>query len=282
MSKTRAPRTASRAKRLKKPSARARLSPDHADDQDPVAQFLAECVGQSHGDRVAARKMHEVYSAWALACGLAVRTPKSLAQALKRRGVVSIRSNGAFWINVRLACSEGDFTPGAMSSRRQPARHPPARPDKPATRRRPGPPSDSKAGSLRSAPVQLQLDFDAIDSKRALVTEARAVFGVSAARRLWADLGLPVTGPPRSKPTGSDRFAKAFDRFLAECTEPDDASEVRSGDLYRRYHQWAAAVGGAPPMTLVHFGKLARSRDIPRRKSHTTIYQGLSLRPGST
>ena len=199
----RAPRTASRAKRLKMPSATKRLSSDHADDQDPVGQFLAECVDLPGSGRVAARKMHHVYSAWALACGLPARTPKSLAQALKRRGVVSIRSNGAFWINVRLTCSEGDFAPVAkpVGRRRQSTPHSPAQADEPVTRGRPAPPSGGKAGDPRSVPVQLQLDFDAIDSKRALVTEARAVFGISAARRLWVDLGLPLTGPPRSRPT---------------------------------------------------------------------------------
>ena len=131
---------------------------------------------------------------------------------------------------------------------------------------------------LHLSEAQLGLDFDAIDKKRALVTEARVTFGVAAARQLWIALGLPQISK-RERSQGRDLALQAFDRFLRECTVSDDAAEVRSKDLHQRYMLWARSAG-APPLTATFFGKLAGRCGIPCRKSGTTIYIGLALRPG--
>lgn len=125
--------------------------------------------------------------------------------------------------------------------------------------------------------AQLELDLDGLDKKRALVAEARVTFGIAVARRLWVELGLPQV-PGREGPRGSDLARRAFDRFLQECTVTNIAAEVRSRDLYRRYELWARAAG-AQPLSAMHFGKLAHRSGILSRKSYTTIYLGIALRP---
>lgn len=103
---------------LQLPAAVKQATQDYREDSDPLGRFLAECVATSPGDRVAARRMHEVYSAWAHAYGEHIWKPKGLSQALQERGFFSIRSNGKFWNNVRLSRSEIDF--GASSAPRTP------------------------------------------------------------------------------------------------------------------------------------------------------------------
>lgn len=91
---------------------------DYRDDSDPLARFLSECVEKCVADRVSARRMHDVYTAWAKASGEHVWTPKGLSQALQEKGYRSIRSNGKFWNDVRLVRSEVDF--GGITDPRTP------------------------------------------------------------------------------------------------------------------------------------------------------------------
>jgi len=91
---------------------------DYRDDSDPLGRFLADCVEAAPGDRIAARRMHDVYVAWAKASGEHTWTPKGLSHALQERGFRSIRSNGKWWNDHRLIRSEIDF--GGDSSPRTP------------------------------------------------------------------------------------------------------------------------------------------------------------------
>lgn len=128
----------------------------------------------------------------------------------------------------------------------------------------------------RVAERQLELDLDHIGEKRALVAEARATFGIAAARRLWGALGLPEVSE-RRLPRGNERARRAFDSFLRACTVPDCGAEIRSKDLHQRYERWAHAAGEMR-LSAMHFGKLAHRHGISSRKSGTTIYLGIALR----
>ena len=72
----------------------------------------------------------------------------------------------------------------------------------------------------RQVGCQLELDLDHIDKKRALVAEARATFGIAAARRLWVDLGLPDVTHGRRR-DGNAQMIGHFRQFLAECVIED-------------------------------------------------------------
>lgn len=84
-------------------------------------------------------------------------------------------------------------------------------------------------------------------TKLQLVREARAIFGVSAARLLWAELGLPdlpVDPDPMPKPPSSN--AEILQRFLADAVAPKRGSRVGAMALHQAFEAWAVANGEAP------------------------------------
>ncbi|MER8581722.1 hypothetical protein NKG95_24030 [Mesorhizobium sp. M1423] len=118
------------------------------------------------------------------------------------------------------------------------------------------------------------IDWAEVQRKIALIGEARMLFGVRAARQMWADLGLP--SPATARRGSSSGGVK---EFLREATEPDMFVEVSFSQLYERYKEWAGHQG-CPPASASAFGKRMAKESITvrRRSNGATIYCGLRMR----
>ncbi|MER8838463.1 phage/plasmid primase, P4 family [Mesorhizobium sp. M0913] len=79
-------------------------------DSDPLGRFLAEAVVGEVGAREQSSTFHRVFVAWAKASGEREWSPKGLGNAMKERGYQSIRSDGMWWIDIRLRLHEADFS----------------------------------------------------------------------------------------------------------------------------------------------------------------------------
>lgn len=82
---------------------------NYREDSDPLGRFLAFAVELSPGDRIASRRLHEFFIAWAKASGEREWSQKGLGMALKERGFRNIQSNGMWWLDHRLVKSEVDL-----------------------------------------------------------------------------------------------------------------------------------------------------------------------------
>jgi putative DNA primase/helicase len=82
---------------------------DYREDSDPLGRFLAFAVIHAAGERVASRRMHELFIAWAKVSGEREWSQKGLGMALKERGFRNIQSNGMWWLDCRLVKSEVDL-----------------------------------------------------------------------------------------------------------------------------------------------------------------------------
>lgn len=127
------------------------------------------------------------------------------------------------------------------------------------------------------------LDLDALARKVSIVTEARTSLGEEAAAALWKQLGLPPIsagpGAPLSRDSSSQREAwENIAACFAECCEQSSAGQERTTTLCALYNRWADAAG-APGITLTGFGLAMRHSPYRKRKSGTTWWQGLRIRP---
>ncbi|CAM5538190.1 hypothetical protein ATER59S_04280 [Aquamicrobium terrae] len=134
----------------------------------------------------------------------------------------------------------------------------------------------STGPKLQPLGVQFELDLDMVGRKLALVAEAKSLFGTRAARKLWRDLGLPDVQHDQRR-TGSSVMLGHFQRFLSACTIADTSAEITARDLRSRYDRWRVSAG-APELSSVWFGRLARDCGLDRRKSGSIIYIGVGLR----
>jgi hypothetical protein len=82
-----------------------------------------------------------------------------------------------------------------------------------------------------------------LETRIALVEQARLNFGNDFARGLWIATGLPTVGKVAAGQCET-LLAGHVDRFIAECLNPDPLSEVR-GD--RIYSERPAGACTAPP-----------------------------------
>jgi len=81
----------------------------YREDSDPLGRFLSFAVEPAVGERIASRRMHEFFVAWAKASGEREWSQKGLGMALKERGWRSKQSNGMWWLDHRLTKSEVDL-----------------------------------------------------------------------------------------------------------------------------------------------------------------------------
>ena len=114
-----------------------------------------------------------------------------------------------------------------------------------------------------------------MSEKVAIVSEARKLFGVRTARRLWFTLGLPHPDDhaPSSSPSSRQEDVR---EFVAECLETDPEAKISAGDAYRVLCSWLLE-RGRPSMSRVAFGKGMASILVPRRRSNGTFYPGLRI-----
>ncbi|WP_156939406.1 hypothetical protein [Mesorhizobium sp. LNHC229A00] len=120
------------------------------------------------------------------------------------------------------------------------------------------------------------VDWDKVALKLSLVDHARILFGMRAARQMWADLGLPS---PADRPN-SGAPGGVID-FLREATKQDMFGEINATDLHSRYREWAES-RGIVPCSPSAFGKYAaRERIAVRRGGGATYYCGLRLKEAS-
>ncbi|MFT6659702.1 phage antirepressor N-terminal domain-containing protein [Maritalea sp.] len=107
-------------------------------------------------------------------------------------------------------------------------------------------------------------DWQMIAAKMGLLRETRLTFGQSAARRMWAQLGLPIMDVEEAvAPQSHD--AAYVQQFVAEQMEPDRASLLPLQDAHRAYEQWAK-MHNAPAVGLSAFGKYTSSLGIRKKK----------------
>lgn len=113
-------------------------------------------------------------------------------------------------------------------------------------------PQIRKTGSYAVQP-EVGDDLYLTNTKLRMVEAAQRMSGKAAARRLWADLGLPpLTEEPAfgSGSAGATAFGIDFVRqFLNARAEQTPGGRVQASELYQAYCRWAAEEGH-PTITL--------------------------------
>lgn len=115
-----------------------------------------------------------------------------------------------------------------------------------------------------------------IRDKINMVSEARRSHGRPAARALWAELGLPLTGAVAQSNSATSEHMDAIQEFLSDCTVPDAAGRVRAHHLKRRYDEWARQAN-APMMTATAFGLLLPQMGYEKMRTNVVFYKGFRL-----
>lgn len=128
------------------------------------------------------------------------------------------------------------------------------------------PPSDLDAVELRSLSLLERL---------AVAREARLIFGVQAARRVWVAAGLPEIERAANDRRNRESL-EHFESFRKSCTVEDAASEVSARNLIEAYFNWCKA-SGFPTPARAAVGRLFAQCGLRRRKSGSTIYLGIRL-----
>ncbi len=105
-----------------------------------------------------------------------------------------------------------------------------------------------------------------------MVREARKLFGLQAARRLWFGLGLPLPDGGRSTTV----VAPEIEEFVSTVLIQDPLSEIAAADAYKAFVTWASA-NHKSPRTLTAFGRVMQSTGVARRRSNGTKYVGYRL-----
>lgn len=118
-----------------------------------------------------------------------------------------------------------------------------------------------------------------------LTREARHLFGVVAARKLWRDLGMPhVEAPERDAP---EEAHSPLEQFLTQWYEitgqPGD--RVSSAEMWQSFQDWSTDTGAAPLSQRAFHIRLvaltaiwrcpATGRRIGRIKANSIYYTGL-------
>lgn len=86
------------------------------------------------------------------------------------------------------------------------------------------------------------LDFDAMAERMRMVREARLLYGRSAAKRLWVDLGLPDVSP-KAAPLTITGYAieETVGDWMSACTTFVSGHKVEASALYRHYVWWCTS-----------------------------------------
>jgi len=86
------------------------------------------------------------------------------------------------------------------------------------------------------------LDFDAMAERMRMVREARLLYGRSAAKRLWVDLGLPDVSP-KAAPLTITGYAieETVGDWMSACTTFVTGHKVEATALYRHYVWWCTS-----------------------------------------
>lgn len=113
---------------------------------------------------------------------------------------------------------------------------------------------------------------ESIECRIKLVHEARELFGVQAARRLWFGLGLPY--PDGRRPAAHS--ASEIEEFVSTVLVRDQSAEIPAKAAYEAFSSWARA-NGRPVRTLTAFGLVMQSAGVARRHSGGTRYVGYRL-----
>ena len=107
-------------------------------------------------------------------------------------------------------------------------------------------------------------DWQMISAKMGLLRETRLTFGQSAARRMWAQLGLPDMATDEAH-VGSHSDAQFVKAFVEEQMEQDRTALTPLQEAHRAYQQWAT-LHNAPEMGLNAFGKYTSNLGIRKKK----------------
>ncbi|MUZ63498.1 BRO family protein [Agrobacterium vitis] len=138
-------------------------------------------------------------------------------------------------------------------------------------------PALRRTGRFAPEPV---IDWEIAREQIAMVREARLAHGKAAAAALWRDLGLPMPkdDAPEKERRQAEGLMKYVYDFIDECMVFDQVAEVTATEVYARYRQWSAT-NNAPYIMNMSFGKFLVRAGITRRKSNTTKYVGVRLKP---
>lgn len=107
---------------LEFPEAVERATAEYREDSDVIGQFLADCTVVEAGARTQSSILHSVLNAWQKARGDREWSNKAMTGALIERGLQKKKSNGEWWLDLKLTKHEGDFVDGAGRPREPSAR----------------------------------------------------------------------------------------------------------------------------------------------------------------
>lgn len=122
-----------------------------------------------------------------------------------------------------------------------------------------------------------ELDFDAMAERMRMVREARLLYGRSAAKRLWVDLGLPDVSP-RAVPLTVTGYVveETVGDWMAACTTFVAGHKVEASALYRHYVWWCSSTD-RKYLTQSSFGRQLTNAGIYGRHSGRVHRIGLKL-----
>lgn len=83
---------------------------------DAFNKFLAQCVHHSAGDRVQSSVLHRLYEAWRRSRSEQSLSQRQIAQQMRGSGYRRLRSNVAWWLDIKLTMTVSDFGRGRDGS----------------------------------------------------------------------------------------------------------------------------------------------------------------------
>ena len=110
------------------------------------------------------------------------------------------------------------------------------------------------------------------DEKLRVVETALRLYGKAAARRLWADLGLPPVKKADGYITPSSEGRRTVERFVEDCLEGDACGTLSALVVYAAYRSWTVTVG-LPEMTWVAFGRAMAETRIDKVRGRHVVYR---------
>ena len=126
-----------------------------------------------------------------------------------------------------------------------------------------------------------QWDWQMIAAKMSLLRETRLTFGQSAARQMWAKLGLPEMVQEPASPSTANSDVEFVKAFISDQMEVDRTALTSVQDAHEAYEKWAK-MHGAPAMNMVSFGIYTSKLRIRKKKwgGGITHMSGLRLKDG--
>lgn len=94
---------------LVEPAAVSDATSDYREDSDPLGVFLAACTATDLKHRVQSIAVYDVYHAWCAAVGENAWSHRGFSRAMKDRGIAYRRSDGSWFLDIKLTKSVGDF-----------------------------------------------------------------------------------------------------------------------------------------------------------------------------